>query len=64
MGLFVPRLPQVSGRDDWQLRSVSLSRRHPGQLTLRLSPTLPLDQSLAGMPVDRPAQARGLGLMV
>ena len=42
MGLFVPRLPQLSGRDDWQLRSVSLSRRHPGQLALRLSPTLRL----------------------
>ena len=36
-------------------RSVSISRRHPGQLTLRLSPALPLDQSLAGVSVDRPA---------
>ena len=55
MAFFVPRLPQVSSRDDWQLRSVSISRRHPGQLTLRLSPALPLDQSLAGVSVDRPA---------
>jgi hypothetical protein len=31
---------------------------------LRLSPALPLDQFLAGVPVDRPAQARGPGLMV
>jgi hypothetical protein len=30
----------------------------------RPSPALPLDQFLAGVPVDRPAQARGLGLMV
>jgi hypothetical protein len=64
MGPFVPRLPQVSGRDDWQLRSVSLSRRHPGQFALRLSPALWRDQFRAGVPVDRPAQARGLGLMV
>ena len=54
MGLFVPRLPQLSGRDDWQLRSVSLSR-HPGQLALRLSPTLRLTSPwrvcrLAGWP--------------
>jgi hypothetical protein len=31
---------------------------------LRLSPALPLDQFLAGVPVDRPARARRLGLMV
>jgi hypothetical protein len=31
---------------------------------LRLSPVLPLDQFLAGVPADRPAQARGRGLMV
>jgi hypothetical protein len=31
---------------------------------LRLSPALPLDQFLAGVPVDRPVQARGPGLMV
>jgi hypothetical protein len=31
---------------------------------LRLSPALPLDQFLAGVSADRPAQARGLGLMV
>jgi hypothetical protein len=31
---------------------------------LRLSPVLLLDQFLAGVPVDRPAQARGLGLMM
>jgi hypothetical protein len=32
---------------------------------LRLSPPLPLppDQFLAGVPADRPAQARGPGLM-
>ena len=31
---------------------------------LRLSPLLLLDQFVAGVPADRPAQARGLGLMV
>jgi hypothetical protein len=31
---------------------------------LRLSPAPPLGHFLAGAPVDRPAQARGPGLMV
>jgi hypothetical protein len=31
---------------------------------LRLSPALPPDQFLAGVPADRPARARGPGLMV